>query len=215
VAVLATWVASADGQIVFEQDFVQGQPSPAQCTAWRAFAAELVEQDYRLLVLRGSNDPEGVSCGDPDVIAQIAANINTNNQARLSYPCDGRTWMTGGCGGGVELSAAGSICACPNPQYIVRPCIGNANWGGVNTATCNGASQTIIVEFFTGGKCQYTVRKSKAKGGCESCPAPGDNLPTFAECEDVEDCRKKIRTQTACPDGPGSCKLKGKRAACG
>ncbi len=72
--------------------------------------------------------------------------------------------MTGGCGGGVELSAANSICSCPNPEYIVRPCIGNANWGGVNTATCGGDTQTMTVVFEAGPDCEL-VRKFKVKCG--------------------------------------------------
>ncbi|RJP37716.1 MAG: hypothetical protein C4547_05320 [Phycisphaerales bacterium] len=147
-AALAALVGTAQGQIVFEQDFVQGQPSPNQCTEWRAFQALLVPQDYTLLVMKGTNDPDGIECTDPDAIAAIAAALNTNGA--VAVDCDGRNWRVGACGGGSELSAMGSICSCPNPGYIVRPCIGNANWGGVNTATCGGTTQTMIVEFHAG-----------------------------------------------------------------
>jgi hypothetical protein len=37
---------------------------------------------------------------------------------------------------------------CPNPGYLIRPCISNANWGGVNTATCtSNPTQTMTIEF--------------------------------------------------------------------
>lgn len=69
--------------------------------------------------------------------------------------------------------------------------------------------------YLGGNTCQYTVTKSKAKGGCQACPQRGGNLPTEAECENVGDCRKKIKTTLSCPQGPGTCKVKGKRDSCG
>ena len=32
-----------------------------------------------------------------------------------------------------------------DPGYVVRPCHPGANWGGVNTETCNPPTQTIEV----------------------------------------------------------------------
>ncbi len=64
--------------------------------------------------------------------------------------------------------------------------------------------------------CGYVLKKSKSKGGCESCPARGESYHTRDECEKVRDCVKKLNTTIACPDGRnGLCKLKGKRASCG
>jgi hypothetical protein len=62
--------------------------------------------------------------------------------------------------------------------------------------------------------CQYTLTKSKAKGGCLSCPSKGDAFGTETPCELVEDCAKKIKTTIACPNEAGTCKLKGKRSSC-
>jgi hypothetical protein len=63
-----------------------------------------------------------------------------------SVACGGKTWRTGNCGNGMELTTTSNICSCDN-GYTIRPCIGNGNpnWGGVNTATCNGPTQTIEV----------------------------------------------------------------------
>ena len=47
-------------------------------------------------------------------------------------------------GTGIELSANSNICSCTS-GYVARPCIGNANWGGVNGTTCSAVSQTIRV----------------------------------------------------------------------
>lgn len=63
--------------------------------------------------------------------------------------------------------------------------------------------------------CHYTIKKSKAKGGCEACPHRGDDIETEQPCHDVADCRKKLKTTIPCPDGgPGSCTIKAKRRAC-
>ncbi len=67
-----------------------------------------------------------------------------------------------------------------------------------------------------GGGCVYTVKKSKAKGGCDACPPKGGNYNSKAECEVVKDCAKKVKTTIACPGGGnGTCKVKGKRSSCG
>jgi hypothetical protein len=62
--------------------------------------------------------------------------------------CGGYTWEVYlSCGSSTpELSADGTTCACPTTGYDVRPCITtDANWGGVNTATCGAPSQTMTV----------------------------------------------------------------------
>jgi len=70
--------------------------------------------------------------------------------------------------------------------------------------------------YVSGAGCVYVVKKSKAKGGCGACPNRGDDLRTQTECEDIQDCDKKIKTIIACPGGGnGTCKLKGKRKSCG
>ncbi len=79
------------------------------------------------------------------------------------------------------------------------------------------ASSFFSGEFpFGAAGCVYTLKKSKPKRGCEDCPEVGSDYATNAECETVKDCDKKVKTTIACPDGgSGTCKLKGKRSACG
>ncbi|RJP34418.1 MAG: hypothetical protein C4547_10850 [Phycisphaerales bacterium] len=67
-----------------------------------------------------------------------------------------------------------------------------------------------------GGGCVYKVKKSKPKGGCDNCPPKGGEYRSKADCEDVKDCDKKVKTTIACPGGGnGTCKIKGKRSSCG
>ena len=102
--------------------------------------------NFSTVVIYGSNNPQGVQCvgAAANTICQaLGDGVAVNN-----VMCNGRTWNVGSCGSGIELNAQGNIsCQCTNPGYVVRPCIGayNPNWGGVNTNTCSGPTQTIEV----------------------------------------------------------------------
>jgi len=77
-------------------------------------------------------------------------------------------------------------------------------------------TQLLSAEFGAGGpRCTYTIKKSKAKGGCQECPSVGDPFRTQEECENAKDCRKKVATRIACPrGGNGVCKIKAKSRRC-
>jgi len=90
--------------------------------------------------LYGSNDPVGINVTSSAVVTAIISALRTGSS--YSASSNGYTWSVGTCGSGSELSATGSICSCPT-GYIIRTCIGNANWGGINSATCSATSQTI------------------------------------------------------------------------
>lgn len=95
--------------------------------------------------MRGSLDPVGVTLTDPVVIGNIASALK-NSMAYGPVTSNSRSWAVGACGSGYELSATGAVCICVT-GYIARPCIGNANFGGINGSTCTAPSQTITVTF--------------------------------------------------------------------
>ncbi|RJP38601.1 MAG: hypothetical protein C4547_04285 [Phycisphaerales bacterium] len=100
-----------------------------------------------------------------------------------------------------------STAALDEPALLYSTLAGTV--GGATAADFTPASQGL-----GGPTCVYTLKKSKAKK-CDDCPAEGSDYGTEAECEDVGDCAKKIRTTIACPGGgDGKCKLKGKRSDC-
>ncbi len=70
------------------------------------------------------------------------------------------------------------------------------------------------VLFAGGGRCTYTINKSKARGGCKTCPPKGGRFKSQRRCKGKKDCRKKVRTTVNCPQGEGKCKLKGKKPQC-
>jgi cysteine-rich repeat protein len=133
--------------VIWNGSFVQGQDGQASCGPWNTFRqqSQLV-QVFSHVEITGSNHPQGVTCDGAaaNTICQaLGDGLAVNNVA-----CNGRTWNVGSCGAGIELNAQGNgVCQCTNPGYVVRPCInqGNSNWGGVNTNTCGGPTQTIQV----------------------------------------------------------------------
>lgn len=207
----------ASGVLSYLESFENGSPSPAQCTSWEAYQATLTPNSYVRATIKGSLDPTGVSCTDPAVVDALANALNTNTPIG-PLACDGRNWQVGACGPGMELSAAGSICSCPANEYIVRPCIGNLNWGGVNSNTCNGPDQRMWVEFefkdqgegaccLPDGSCVETDgRTCTGRGGTffpdRSCDQVECKAPTGACCLEDGSCKDAV-TERDCKDGGG------------
>jgi hypothetical protein len=137
----------------YSEDFVNGSASPTQCTSWNSWRAGLATSGYSSVTMSGTFDTTGITCSDPTMAQAIADAIRTG--ARGTWTCDGHDWSlcdrySGELWIDPPLECSGSNC--PNPGYLVRPCIGNANWGGVNTATCtSNPSQNMTVEFCGAG----------------------------------------------------------------
>jgi slime mold repeat-containing protein len=128
---------------VFSENFIQFQSAPAQCDSWNNFLGnQLVDGSYGSVSLSGSFDTTGVTCSDPAAATQICQALHHGSFASVS--CGGHTWNIGQCGG-TELSVDFSVCFCTSGgSPDVRPCTG-AEWGGVNTETCDAPSQNITV----------------------------------------------------------------------
>ena len=131
----------------YSQAFVINVTPTTQCTAWQTFTGAL-GSGYGGMVVYSNNSP-GFTCTDPTVTNNMAAALK-NNTAYTAV-CNGHTWSNCNRYSGelwIDPPAQCSGSNCPSPGYIVRPCIGNTNWGGINQATCGGASQTMSVAFF-------------------------------------------------------------------
>ncbi|CAF1040212.1 unnamed protein product [Adineta steineri] len=134
--------------IRYSQDFESGVIASSQCRVWRNFIDQLTKHNYRLLKINGSLDSVGVSVFDPTVISKIALALRTSS-VYGPVTSNRRSWAvnTSAHSKAYKLSASGDPNECQNPGYIVRPCIDNINWGGINGLTCNAASQTMSVIF--------------------------------------------------------------------
>jgi hypothetical protein len=136
----------ATNSIIYSQNFVSGATPSSQCTAWTNFVAQLTPHAYLFLRIYGSLDSTGVTICDTTVISNIALALRTT-ATYGPVTSNNRVWSVDYCGSGYELSASNSNCQCTNPAYILRPCIGNANWGGINGSTCGAGDQTMTVLF--------------------------------------------------------------------
>ena len=130
--------------------------SSGQYINWSTFIGQLTPRTYLSVTIKGSNDATGVSVTDPTVATAIASALYNGTQGN-TWVSGGRTWAVGTCGSGLELSASGAVCNCVNPGYIVRPQIGNENWGGINGLTCAAGSQTLTVVFVAGNNPAPTI----------------------------------------------------------
>src|SRR5205814_6686292 len=138
---------------IFSASFTGGQEaSPEAQQQWEDFRQSLTPAGYDTVTISGTFDTVGRTLTDATVVPQIAAALQSGTLA--SFNTGGYTWNVGTCGVGIEFNASNIgnvICGCTSSSqaYTVRPEIGtgNPNWGGVNTNTCSGPSQTITVIF--------------------------------------------------------------------
>jgi|GEM_PF-6499442 len=136
---------TANEQVYSESftQYVSSDESGPQCVAWEDFRDSLTGT-YDKITIRGTQDMTGLSC-----LGATADDIchALQNREAGSWSCDGHTWNIGGCGYSTngEINVDGGMCSCLFGAPTVRPCIGNSNWGGVNSQTCDGVDQTLEV----------------------------------------------------------------------
>jgi hypothetical protein len=131
-----------------------GTPGSDRSTSWRTFVTSLTGS-YTTITISSSLGGS-ISVTDATAVPQVATKLNSSSPSGVTT----QTWAVGGnnivvgpCGGDVELSIGPSatICNCNQTGvYTVRPGIGNYNWGGQASTTCQAASQTLTVVFSIG-----------------------------------------------------------------
>jgi hypothetical protein len=139
-----TSVESVKAPYLFSEFFQSAAgETAAECTNWDTFRANLQPTKYTCVQLVGSNGKGRTTCDAPNV-QTIATALRDGSAATVVSGSD--TWNVGTCGSGIEINANAGMCSCTTAPTL-RPCIGNANWGGVGTSTCGGASQSIQLIF--------------------------------------------------------------------
>jgi hypothetical protein len=141
--------------ISFSGNFVnQFAASSSTCTAWTTFLDTLsLSSTYQAFRLDGSFG--SWTCEDSVAASALCQALNTRRV--FSTSCNGRTvYANGGIyangrlsGTSIELDYSWS-CHSGAGSYAARPCIalveaGSANWGGFNSDTCSGPTQTMNV----------------------------------------------------------------------
>ena len=180
LSVLACWlllVAPLQAQfITYSETFTTGLsycPGDPEYDNWVAFRKQL---DTNLIAfvsvtIKGDLDPVGKTCTDPAMVMQMAGSLRDGVAG--TWMCGAEEFNVGvscfgGCavaGDDVEFNATpASSCACSNPGYILRPCIGNQNWGGINGLSCSAPTQIMTVEFEYISYCTPTYTNKCSSG---------------------------------------------------
>ncbi|MFH1319535.1 MAG: GEVED domain-containing protein [Bacteroidota bacterium] len=145
--------------ITYSEMFTSGAsycPGDPQYDNWGIFRSQLDTNAlaFTKVTIKGTNDPAGLTCTDAAIVKQIAGSIKDGIGG--DWTCNALSWHVGvGCSAGgcalvadaIEFNATGSDCSCDALGYVLRPCIGNSNWGGVNSTACGAPTQTMTVEF--------------------------------------------------------------------
>jgi len=179
--------------ITFSEKFFGGAsycPGDPQYDNWGAFRAQL---DTNLLfftsvTIKGDLDPIGLTCTDPIMVNQIAGSLRDGVMG--DWACGPINFHVGiSCSGGcaipgddVEFNASGTDCQCTDPGYVLRPCIGNGNWGGLNGPTCNAVNQIMEVEFAYVTFCTPTYTNACSTGDFIDGVAVSDLSNTTTGC---------------------------------
>jgi hypothetical protein len=99
--------------------------------------------------ISGTNNTTGLSHSDATVAKDFAAALRTVT-TYTSPSVNGNVWTLCNRYSGEVWINPPATCSgsnCPSPGYIIRPGIGNLNWGGINTATCGGSNQWMELRF--------------------------------------------------------------------
>lgn len=155
--------------VTWNDTFIGGeQPTGAQCENWTRFLGELGQKTFVSVTLSGTYDLQGKSLTDPAAVNQLATLLHSRTPGVVTFGSD--SWIvsqcgTGACGGlSIALSVNGNPEGCDCTEtYAVRPQSPEAKWGGVNSASCGGPSQTMTVKFSSG----VSVNASGPTSFCE------------------------------------------------
>ncbi len=141
------------GGVTFSQTFTGGQaPGATIENAWTTFRSQLTGT-YTTMTI--SNNL-GASITVTDANVQNIANAlrTATTGTNFSVVIGSRTWrVIQGCVSGtadansIYLTSSGTCDCGGGTTFTVRPMIKNANWGGLNGASCNAPTQTITVTF--------------------------------------------------------------------
>ena len=128
------------------------KPTQNQKTVWENFWDNISISDNWSYVSVGHINDVTFSCDNNSIVTQIITQIQNDNTTNWNTVCDNVTWVTGGCGQGIELKATVENnrtrdCQCASISdntTTIRPGINNKNWGGVGKS-CSASSQSLEV----------------------------------------------------------------------
>ena len=144
---------SPSGAVTFSQTFTSGvTPTTAIENAWTTFRSQLTGT-YTTMTISNSLG-QSITVTDANVQSIANALRTATTGTNFSVVIGANTWrVIQGCVSGTANANSiyltnDSPCGCGGAgRYTIRPMIKNANWGGVNGASCSAPTQTITVTF--------------------------------------------------------------------
>jgi len=119
------------------------------CTSYDAFRRSLIGFKTTAFVVRAGSTVR--RCDNPVIAKQLTDSFSSTGTTS-SIVCDGTAWRMEKCGSGIEISiATGNTaprCQCSSADLVIRPCIGNSNWGGVGANICGSISTTLTIIIY-------------------------------------------------------------------
>merc|ERR1719373_803085 len=156
-------------KVEFEMNGVRGQEIEEECGQYREWRHSLDATapytQIEMMSRSGGGDP--FICDDEEMATSICQAI-AKGETFSAMECNGHYWSTGSCGqSDINSELIGSsvgyevkvtegnyhtICRCDNSDEtaIMRPCLGNQNWGGFRQATCNASTQDVVISCTMG-----------------------------------------------------------------
>lgn len=118
----------------------------SECANWNAFRASLVPSNYTCVQFLGSAGKGATSC-DGTAVSELATALRDGTSAAVSI--DGTDWRVRRSGvAQIRFGTSSHLGTCAGPTAL-RPCIGNANWGGIGDTTCSGNDDTTPSQSMT------------------------------------------------------------------
>lgn len=120
------------------------QQSESYCTTWTAYIKNLKSQNPKSITIGAEGT--SYSCNDPATAKKITDALSQCLQAcnRKSFLCSGEYWTVGNGLHPRILVGGGGLSSCGTSKVILRPCIGNDNWGGAGVV-CAAQSQRLTM----------------------------------------------------------------------
>jgi hypothetical protein len=136
--------------VVYNEQFMQGVTYKAgdpQYDHWGQFIQALTGS-YTQFTVSGTFDQQGFTCNVPGIANSLAQWLRSGGGNSITS-CGQYEVGVQNCGAtGMQLAIGVQTCACqPGTFIVVHPWATNAEWGGVNTATCPGPTQEMRVVF--------------------------------------------------------------------
>ena len=156
--------AKAQNKESYVETFTNGAsycPGDRQYDNWIDFRKNLDTAKYQFtkLTFTSNQANSARTCSDVHKVRQIAQALKDASSANISITvtCNGfdfsvaKNCQSTNCGNStndvmLEADASNAGCSCNN-NFIIRPGIGNANWGGVGTTSCGPPTQKVEVHF--------------------------------------------------------------------